>query len=180
MRLEDLLCEKRSVILDKWFKDIIATYPSGGRDFLANEKDRFHNPVGNIISEEIRVLFDALTGDIDSDRVEISIDNIMKMRSVQDFTSSQAVVIVFLLKGVVGSTLGSEIDRLQIHDQLIEFHKRIDGLALRFFDSYMSCREKINRLRIDEVKNKSEMLHKRMNISIDKSSQEGDFADGGK
>jgi len=172
--LEELLRKNRSAILNKWFNDVIATYPGDSGKFLGGEKDRFNNPVGNTIKDQSSILFDALIGDSPANRVDEAIENIMKIRSVQDFKPSEAVVIVFLLKTAIEETLKSEIKRQNLENELIDFHKNIDGLALSFFNSYTSCREIINRIRINEMKNRNKLLQKRMNVFNDTSMQEGD------
>lgn len=46
MNLQNLLIEKRSVILDKWLDLILEGYQKRGQIFFKKEKDRFLNPVG--------------------------------------------------------------------------------------------------------------------------------------
>ena len=60
MNLNDLLSEKKSFIVDKWFNTIIDNFPDDSSHFLKKQKDRFLNPVGNTISHNIEGLYDEI------------------------------------------------------------------------------------------------------------------------
>ena len=44
MGLEDLLLQKKKVILKKWLDRILETYPADAKSFLKKENNRFANP----------------------------------------------------------------------------------------------------------------------------------------
>src|SRR4030042_2596299 len=98
MKLKELLHKKRSAILKKWFDIIVETYPAETALFLKNKKNRFANPVGSIIFEGIENIFDEILQGINSERVYPFLDNIIRVRAVQDFLPSQATSFIFLLK----------------------------------------------------------------------------------
>jgi hypothetical protein len=91
-----------------------------------------------------------------------SVDNIVKIRAVQDFEPSQAVAIIFVLKHAVRSVLKAHVGDTEKFRALLDFESRIDRLGLATFDSYVQCREKIHEIRIKEIKNRSAMLLERM------------------
>ena len=62
MALEHLLSQKRAAILDRWLQLIIESYPADSSIFLKQEKDRFVNPVGYTISQEIASIYGMHTG----------------------------------------------------------------------------------------------------------------------
>ena len=164
MKLENLLSEKRSVILKKWFYLILETYPADTSKFLKNEKNRFTNPVGYTISKEIEAIYEELLHGMDSDKIFPLLDNIIRIRAIQSFSPSQAIVFTFLLKKAIREELESEIRENCIFEELLEFESRIDKLALLSFDIYMKCREKLYEIRAEEVRNRSFRLLERANL----------------
>lgn len=152
MVLESLLSQNRAAILERWFQLIVATYPADTSRFLKQEKDRFVNPVGYTTSREIEVLYDELLRGMNSDKLSVSLDNIIRIRAVQDFYPSQAIAFIFLIKKAVREELASEIRENQLFEELLQFESRIDELALLALDIYMKCREKVYEIRINEVK----------------------------
>jgi len=172
MKLNDLLHEKRSAILKKWFDIIVETYPAETALFLKNKKNKFANPVGSIICEGIENIFDEILKGIDSERVSPFLDNIIRVRAVQDFLPSQATSFVFLLKDVIRQELSREIRHNGITEELLEFESRIDSLAKLSFDIYMSCREKIYEFKAMDLNNQTYSLLKRAKLIIDLEEQE--------
>ncbi|MCL0091586.1 RsbRD N-terminal domain-containing protein, partial [Dehalococcoidales bacterium] len=116
------------------------------------EKDRFANPVGYTISKEIEVLYEELIDGMNFDKLSTSLDNIIKIRAVQDFSPSQAIAFIFLLKKAVKEELADEIGG----NWWLKFESRIDKLALLAFDIYMKCREKIYQIKVNKVKAETE------------------------
>ncbi len=156
---------------------ILETYPADTSRFLKKQKDRFANPVGSAISQGIEGLFDELLQGMDSGRVSTFLDNIIKVRAVQDFSPSQAMAFIFLLKKVIREELGGEIQEDGLAEELLRLESRIDILALLSFDIYMKCREKIYEIRVNEVKNTVHMLLKRANLICEIPEQESDPKD---
>ena len=160
--LTQLLNENRAAILKEWFDLIINSYPSDTARFLKKEKDRFQNPVGHTLHEETGNLFDRLVAGDELGTMVPSVDNIVRIRAVQDFEPSQAVAVIFVLKQAVRVVLGPRIEEPERLRELLEFESRIDRLGLATFDCYVQCREKIHEIRINEIKNRSSMLFERM------------------
>ena len=152
MVLEHLLSQKRAAILERWFQLILETYPADSSRLLKQDKDRFANPVGYTISQEIKTLYEELLQGMNTDRLATCLDNIIRIRSVQDFLPSQAVAFIFLLKRAVREELASENKEKGAVEELLEFESRIDKLVLLALDTYMKCREKVFEIRVNEVK----------------------------
>lgn len=158
MVLEHLPSQKRAAILGKWFHLIVETYPSGSSGFFNQETDRFANPVGYTISREIEVLYEELVAGMDFGKLSASLNNIIRIRAVQDFSPSQAIAFIFLLKKAVREELEGEIG--ENFEGWLTFESRIDKLALLAFDIYVKCREKIYEIRVNKVKAETEMALK--------------------
>lgn len=120
--------EEREAVLAEWLKRTLSAYPAATSRFLAREKDPFRNPVGQAFRDALPLLLDAVLDGKPGPRVDAALDDVMRIRAVQEFTASQAVAFLFLLKPIVRDPAANE---------------RIDVLALRAFDLYMQCREKI-------------------------------------
>jgi hypothetical protein len=160
MRISLLLSEKKHKISKTWFDLIVETYPQDTANFLKTQKNRFGNPVGYTISEGIDVVLEELSGEIDFERVSRYLDNIIRIRAIQDFTPSQAVGFMFLLKKVIREELADEIRKDQLFDELLLIESQIDQLANISFDMYMASREKIYKLRANELKNRTSRILK--------------------
>jgi len=177
MKLENLLSQKRAAILERWFHLILEAYPIDTSTFLKKQKDRFANPVGYTISQGIEGLFEELLQGMDSDKVSSFLDNIVRVRAVQDFSPSQAMAFIFLLKKVIREELKSEMRENGLAEELLIFESKIDALALLSFDIYMKCREKIYEIRVNEVKNSVYMLLRKANLICEIPEQEPDLKD---
>ncbi len=162
--MKKLLAEKKAPILKRWFNLIAETYPAEVSSFLG-EKDRFTNPVGFTISQEIDALYEQLLQDtVNSEQVSASLDNIIKIRALQDFSPHQAIAFVFLLKKAIRDEMGGEMERKQLLGEWLNLESGIDKLASLAFDIYMECREKIYQLRVDEVKAERERAFRLLDL----------------
>jgi hypothetical protein len=172
MKLKDLLYEKRSAILKRWFDLILETYPPETALFFKNKKNRFSNPVGYTISQGIESLFDEILQGIDSDKVSLFLDNIIRVRAIQDFTPSQAISFMFLLKKILREELSKEMREQGIAEEMLVIESRIDDLALLSFDVFMKCREEIYELKAMQLNNQTYTLLKKAKLIVDLEDQE--------
>jgi len=149
--LSETLSRKRNSIIGKWLELVAQTHPAGMN--LLRETDRFTNPVRYIFAEALEALYDeVIEGKVNSEKTTKALDEMLRVRAVQDFSPGQAVGFVFLLKQALRESLGSDIKDHHLSEDLIELDKRIDGLALAAFDTYMKCREEIFEIRVGEIK----------------------------
>ena len=109
---------------------------------------------------------------MDEDNIYSSLDEIIRIRAVQDFTPSAAVSFIFGLKELireelvddtVGATYTSPLQEVQNHPELFELDSRIDKIALLAFNKYMECREKVHEIRANELKKRSRGIWERKN-----------------
>ncbi len=158
MKLTKLLAQKKAPIVGRWLDLIFETYPDDAQRFLTKQKDRFANPVGTTISKEIENLYDELIEGLEPDRVSPLLDRIIRIRAIQDFSPSQALNFVFLLKKAIKKETSNEILEDNLSEDLAIMESRIDDLALLAFDIYMNCREKLYDIRANEAKNQVSRL----------------------
>lgn len=152
MRFQDLLSQKKDAILERWLWLVMETYPEDTSRLLEREKDRFMNPVRFTVSREIDALFEELLHEMNHDRISASLDQVIRIRSVQDFSPSQAIQFVFLLKRAIEEVLGKGIRERQFLEEWLQLQSKVDEMALLAFDLYMECREKICEIKVREAK----------------------------
>lgn len=170
MNLKNLLLEKKQGILEKWFDLILETYPPDTANHLRNQRNQFTNPVGHSILHGIEGLFEEIVNSLNFERITPYLDNIIRIRAIQDFTPSQALGFLFLLKKVIREELKQEIAEHQLFEELLSLESRIDEIIKVSFDVYMKCREKIYELSADETKRWTFRLLKGANI-IDEAQE---------
>ena len=162
MVLENLLSQNQKAILKRWFDLILETYPGETASLMRKDRNQFTNPVGFTISKEIEALFKGLLGDINLAGLSTSLSAILKIRSIQDLSPSQAVGFIFLLKKAIGETIQGEGQKETIQDEWLRFQSKIDELALHAFDVYMDCRERISEIRVKKAQAEREVAFKMM------------------
>ncbi len=159
MDLKSLLIQKKSTILNKWFETILDSYAAETAKFLRDKSKRFNNPVGATIYKGIENLLDEIIDDnSDSDRLSLFLDNIIRIRAIQDFSASQAVAFMFSVKDIIRqevetSYASDQVLPKRILDELRDLDAKIDSLTLMSFDIYMQCREKLYEIKANEARN---------------------------
>lgn len=164
MNLKNLLLEKKQEILKDWFDLILETYPPDTVNYLRNQKNQFANPVGHSIFHGIDGLFEEIINSLNFERITPYLDNIIRIRAIQDFTPSQALSFLFILKKVIREELKQEIAEYRLFEELLSLESRIDEIIKVSFDVYMKCREKIYELSANETKNWTSRLLKGTNL----------------
>jgi hypothetical protein len=162
--LEDLLINKKTSILRRWFELAVGVYPSDTQKFLKTHKNPFTNPVGACITGGTEKIFDLLLQGVDcrSEECCLCLDKVLRIRAVQDISAAQAVGFVFLLKRAIRETLDKEIRQNQLAEQLLAFEARIDSMALLAFDVFMQCREQLYEIKANEIRNRTGRMLERV------------------
>jgi hypothetical protein len=152
--LDKILTQKRPDVIKEWFTLVVETYPEETAKFLKSQKDPFANPVGRAVRNAVEDLFDEIIRGLDPKTAEAYLDPMIRIRAIQNFTPSEAVGFIFMLKKVVQKLLDRESKLQELADELRAFNDRIDQLALIGFDVYMKCREKIYEIKANEFRNR--------------------------
>lgn len=173
MDLEKLYADRKTAILNKWFDLTIETYPEETARFLKNKKNRFANPVGYILSQEIEPVLDGLFKGVDLETLRPFLENIIRIRAVQDLSASQALAFIFLLKQAFREELEQEIQESRVGRDLLALESRIDAVALLAFDIFMKCREKIYDLKANEINNRTVRLLRRAKLVVEEPAEAG-------
>jgi hypothetical protein len=155
MDLATLLKRHREAILEKWLERIIGTYPDAASRFLARQKDQFRNPVGFAITQSIGPIYDQVASGMDSDQLREALDGIIRIRSVQEFTPTEAIGFVFQLKSVIREVMGVHLRAAEDWSDLADLESKIDRVALLAFDKYAECREALHEARRREIERRA-------------------------
>ena len=162
MTFAELLCQRKDAVVQRWVDAALATYGDKSSAALRRQKDPFANPIGHKLRTATPAIFQALLdgsdldgSDLDGSGAEATgrqLHEIVKMRAVQQFSASDAVGFVFLLKDAVRAELPEATGNPQFAAELAALERRIDRIALVAFDVFVECREQVCELRINEVK----------------------------
>ncbi len=171
MNLVQKLSEKKEDLAAKWYDMVLASYPKETQEVWRSNNDRFTNPVGITIKKVTGELFDLILEWKSADDLANSLEELIKIRTVQDFAPSKALSFVFLFKKLLRDEFMEELKSEGKLDELLAFEARIDNLGLIAFDIYTKNRDLIAQMRIEEVKRSHHMLLRRVNKIEDASAK---------
>ncbi len=152
LALTEILSRKRETLVDQWFSQAVATYPDESARFLKRKKDQFHNPVGHTLALETDALFTELLGDMDQQKIQASLDRIVRIRAIQDFCPSLALGFIASLKAIIWRELGDQIRQQGLAEEMRGLEGRLDQVLLMAFDVFMAVRQRIYEMKAEEVK----------------------------
>lgn len=167
MRILDLLEQKQTTIKQRWLDLIIETYPADSREFLKKKRDRFSNPVGITLAQQVDSLFAVLLKEDESEDLTGILEDFVKIRTIQEFSPSQAIVFILLVKQAIRENLAEDIRTNQLFTELLNLESRIDNLLLRAFDVYSMAREKLTKIRLGELKRSSYLALRKINADTE-------------
>lgn len=177
MSLNAILSAKKDEVLAAWFDRILDTYPAETAKFLKNQKDKFANPVGQAIHAGIEDIFRELLNGGEVEKISGFLDNIIRVRAIQEFSASQAVAFIFFLKSAIRDHIKDTPLTPELSEELVTLESQIDSLALIAFDIFMQCREKLYEIKANEMKNMTYRLLQRANMvtEIEDSEKQTNF-----
>lgn len=150
-KLETLLQKKKKEILDKWENSILSSYAPDTFRIFKEQQNQFDNPIGHKVRIGLNELFDVLCDTSDEGVLTPDLEELIKLRAVQEFSASDAVSFVFKLKEIVRKEL-KKGDVVSFYNEWLAFDARVDAAALVIFDMFMRNREQIHRVRLTEFK----------------------------
>ncbi len=164
--LNKLLRRNTSKIVERWLGLIFDTYGEDASDFFQKKGNRFANPVGSIFSTNAELIFSELINRNDKEHLSIFLQDVVKIRAIQELPPSEAVNFVYLLKKAIKpEVIDKRSDSISLNDYL-DLQESIDQLALLTFDIYQEAREDINRIRINELKKYAAVINKQHDGSV--------------
>lgn len=162
-KLTELLARRRTAILKGWLDRVFATYPAKTAKFLKNQTDQFANPVGNRFRVSCEAILDAMISGFDPHQICQDLDNIIEIRAIQQFSPSQVLSFILLLKDVLNEEFEEELQSLAGLSELRDLEKKIDQILLFAIDILVRRREQVYELRVNEMKRSVSTIVKRAN-----------------
>ena len=152
MTFGDLLEERKDTIVERWVDEVLAAYPSDAAALFRAQQDPFANPLGHSVREGTSGVFQAILGGMDPDELRSHLDQIIRIRAVQEMTPGQALSFVFSLRSIVRDVIPEAEETNGLRQGLEELDGKIDHVALAAFELYAAMREELAQLRVKEVK----------------------------
>jgi len=165
----DLLEERRDAIVERWVDAVLSAYPSDSATLFQAEQDPFANPLGHSVREGTHGIFETLLRGMGPEELRKHLDQIVRIRAVQELSPADALSFVFSLRGIVRETIPEALTDVRLRAGLDELDRKIDEVALAAFEVYASRREEVSQLRINEVKRQVAWVFEKMNQNPDGS-----------
>lgn len=156
MNLTETLHDKKKQIQDIWIDRTLDSYSSSG--FFKKSTDTIANPIGSNIRDGLSEILNLILQDAAPESFTQSLDQVVRIRAIQDFSPSQAIVPFLELKWVIRQVLNDSKKTMHLTQELDELDCKIDRLALAAFDKYTECREQLYQVRISELKSGRHIL----------------------
>ncbi len=151
--LHSILVEQKDTLIKKWTDLVHGSYPFETVGFLRTKKDQFANPVGYRTDQAALAIIDVLfTESPDQETVGKCIEEIVRVRAIQDFSPEVAVGIFFAIKDIIRDIVRKSGKMDSCIVALLEMESRVDAICLMAFGSYARCREKLHLLKVEEFK----------------------------
>lgn len=164
MTLAQRIANGKESLVDRWYDLVLATYPGETAKLWRRNNDPFTNPVGQTTHRALAELVDHLLVWNDAQAICKSLDEVVKIRAVQDFTPAKAMAFIFLLKKALREVFSKDLAGGGLDAELADLDARVDNMALMGFDVYVREREKIFRMRVDEFKRTHRMIFRKTGI----------------
>ena len=163
MSLGDLLRERTDTIVERWVETVLSSYSSEAAVLFQRQQDPFANPIGKTVRAGTRGTFQTILNGMDTEELRSHLDEIIRVRAVQELSPSEALSFVFSLRSVVRKVIPEMDADSRLHREVAEFDEKIDRVALVAFDLYAERREEVSQLRIKEVKRQVAWVFEKMN-----------------
>jgi len=177
-KLEIFFQEHKSFIMETWFDALLKSYSPEAARIFKREKDPFANPVGYNIHLGLEGVLDWFIKKEKDDNASDALDKIVRVYAVQDFTPSQAVAFLIVLKQIIKKQMKNHYksqDEMWAYWQV--FDAQVDNLMLIAMDLYTNCREKLYQIKVDEANKRVFSILRRANVLADLADNFTDSAD---
>lgn len=176
--LRDFFIKHRTDIVETWFEAMLNIYPPETVRIFQREKDPFANPVGHNLHTGIEGILDWLGQEKKEIDVSLSLDKIIRIWAVQDFTPSQTISFLIDLKQIIKKQMKKhDKNQDQMGADWQVFDAEVDHLMLLAMDIYTQCREKLYQIKVDEAHKRVYSLLRKSNVLADFTESTTDASD---
>lgn len=146
-----VLRENEQHILAKWRSDVFSQVP---HELLPGNtaQGQFTDPISYNIEKNTATILKWLIKAADDNDLAEALEEICRLRAVQNSKPSEALGFIGALKHVIHQLLASGKIIRPNADDLRDVDARIDEIAGQAFDFYCACRAQIYELRVNEIK----------------------------
>ncbi len=170
-----VLWPHKDAMTKRWIDTVHGSYPFETIGFLRTRKDQFANPVGYRTESAATAVIELLFTDTpDQQALSAALEEIMRVRAIQEFPPETAAGIFFALKDIVRSVVEASGQAEQCYHALQSLESRIDAVVLMAFGAYARCREKMHLLKVDEFKRRHSQVLRLAMKKAGISSEEAD------
>lgn len=148
----DLLEERKDTIVGRWVDAVLSAYPADSAALFQAQQDPFANPLGHTVREGARDVFQVILNGMDPDELKSRLDPIVRIRAVQQLSTTEALSFVFSLRSIIRDVIPESEAEPGFGADLKAMDAAIDQVALAAFELYAARREEVAELRIREVK----------------------------
>jgi hypothetical protein len=163
MSLTELVLQQRNAIAEAWFEMVMQTCPPETAKFLRSEQDRFANPMGIALREGVAGLVDGIAQTYGPEEIYPLLDELVRMRAVQEMAPSQALGFLLQVKAAFRSVLGSQVSP----QDYWKLDSRADAVLLFAFDIFMHHTQTINEIRTQEFKSQTFRLLQQAGVTAE-------------
>ncbi len=178
MLIGDLLRDRTDTIVGRWVEATLSSYSPDAAAIFQKQQDPFSNPIGDSVRKGTRGIFQAILDGMDPEDLRSHLDEIVRVRAVQDMLPSQALAFVYSLRSIIREVIPELEADPRFRREVAELDEKIDRVALTAFDVYAERREEVSQLRINDVKRQVAWVFEKMNQK-DAKAAEGHEGPGG-
>jgi hypothetical protein len=159
----DLLDARMDTIVERWGDAVLSAYPPDSAALFRAQRDPFANPLGHSVRKGTDGVLRAMLNDMDPEELRSHLDEIIRIRAVQQLTPPEALAFVFSLRSIVRDVVPEAESEPRYRGDLAKMDRMIDEVALAAFEIYAARREEVSELRINEVKRQVSWVMGKMN-----------------
>ena len=152
MTLKDLLVEKKTIILERWLDRILEDYPPDTQTFFREKKSPYSNPIGFTLRKGMEEIIDQILRPLSVKEARAILEPVMKVRALENLPPSRGVGFILPLREIVSEIAREEKRKDLLAQEWLDLNSRINRLALLGMNLYSECREKVNQLKLKELK----------------------------
>lgn len=146
----------REAILAHWFDRAIGVYADEAATRFAKESNRFANPVGTGLRDNLARILDALL--CGRKPATEALDNVLRVRAIQEMPASTALRFLAELPEVAAEVAGRDAA-----EDVRRLEEASRETMLAGFDAYMACREQVWKIRATELRSRSQRVLEGLN-----------------